>query len=96
MNDLISRQDAIDLFPNDNLEWDTFYGYIAPHFARRMLKELQSPQVEPVRYGRWKFVSIGRYVCSLCGFEPYYEGNISTLNYCPYCGARMKEENGTD
>lgn len=43
-DDLISRQAAIDLFPNDALEWDTNYGYIAPHFARRMIKDLPSAQ----------------------------------------------------
>lgn len=49
MNDLISRQAAIDLFPNDALEWDTNCGYIAPHFARRMIEELPSAQPEIIR-----------------------------------------------
>lgn len=44
MNDLIDRQAAIDLFPNDALEWDTNGGYIAPHFARQMIEELPSTQ----------------------------------------------------
>ena len=47
MNDLISRQAAIDLFPNDVLEWDTFDGYIAPHVARRLIEDLPSAQPEP-------------------------------------------------
>lgn len=46
-DDLISRQAAIDLFPNDALEWDTKGGYIAPHLARRMIEELPSAQPEP-------------------------------------------------
>ncbi len=49
MNDLISRQAAIDLFPNDSLEWDTYRGYIAPHLARRMIEELPSAQPEIIR-----------------------------------------------
>ena len=44
--DTISRQAAIDLFPNDALEWDTKGGYIAPHLARRMIEELPSAQPE--------------------------------------------------
>ena len=44
--DVISRQAAIDLFPNDALEWDTKGGYIAPHLARRMIEELPSAQPE--------------------------------------------------
>lgn len=43
-DDLISRQAAIDLFPNDVLEWDTFDGYIAPHEARRLIEDLPSAQ----------------------------------------------------
>ena len=49
MNDLIGRQAAIDLFPNDALEWDTYRGYIAPHLARRMIEELPSAQPEIIR-----------------------------------------------
>ena len=44
-DDTISRQAAIDLFPNDDLEWDTKGGYIAPHLARKMVEKL--PSAEP-------------------------------------------------
>lgn len=44
--DLISRQMAIDLFPDDDLEYDTKGGYIAPHLARRMICELPFAQTE--------------------------------------------------
>ena len=27
--------------------------------------------------------------CSICGFQPWYEGDIHTLSYCPNCGAKM-------
>ena len=46
----------------------------------------------PVVRGRWKCISVGRYACSLCGFEPYYAGNIGTLRYCPNCGSRNRSE----
>ena len=42
---MISRLAAIDLFPDDDLEYDTKGGYIAPHLARRMICEL--PFVQP-------------------------------------------------
>ena len=45
VGDMISRQMAIDLFPDDDLEYDTKGGYIAPHLARRMICEL--PFVQP-------------------------------------------------
>ena len=46
--DTISRQVAIDLFPDDALEWDTKGGYIAPHLARRMICELPSAQPDGI------------------------------------------------
>ena len=42
--DCISRKEAIDLFPDDDLECDTKGGYIAPHLARQMICELPSAQ----------------------------------------------------
>ena len=45
IGDMISRQTAINLFPDDDLEYDTKGGYIAPHLARRMICEL--PFVQP-------------------------------------------------
>lgn len=45
VGDMISRQMAIDLFPDDDLEYDTIGGYVAPHLARQMICEL--PSVQP-------------------------------------------------
>ena len=92
-DDLISRQAAIDLFPNDVLEWDTFYGYIAPHEARRLIKELPSTQ----KTGKWIDMDEQSYTwkvrCSVCGHE---RSMMSTQgeypNYCEHCGARMDAE----
>ena len=38
--DCISRQAALNLFPDDNLYWDTNEGYFAPHYARTKLMTL--------------------------------------------------------
>jgi hypothetical protein len=85
-NDLISRQAAIDLFPNDALEWDTIGGYIAPHFARRMIEELPSAQLQRKR-GKWK-MDLKRHVfiCPICG-----AWHVFNCNYCSNCGADMRE-----
>ncbi len=29
--------------------------------------------------------------CPFCGFEPWYEGDIHTLSYCPNCGSDLRE-----
>lgn len=46
-DDLISRQAAIDLFPNDALAWDTKGGYVAPHLVRQIIEGLPSAQPQP-------------------------------------------------
>ena len=33
--------------------------------------------------------TVTTYKCSACEYEPYFGGDISKLNYCPSCGARM-------
>lgn len=38
--DCISRQAALNLFPDDNLYWDTNEGYFAPHYAKTKLMTL--------------------------------------------------------
>lgn len=43
---MISRQATIDLFPDDDLEYDTKGGYIAPHLARKMICELPFVQLD--------------------------------------------------
>ena len=40
------------------------------------------------REGRWKGAGFGDYYCSLCCSE--YSG-AEEYNYCPNCGAKMKE-----
>lgn len=43
---------------------------------------------DPVRHGRWEVRLDARRFCecSICGFRPEYK-----YNYCPICGAKMKE-----
>ena len=79
MSDLISRQAAIDLFPNDALEWDTIYGYIAPHLARRMIEELppEEPHWTPCSEGLPK--KIGSYLVTL-EYKEHGKG-VTTLWY---------------
>lgn len=91
-DDLISRQAAIDLFPNDALEWDTKGGYVAPHIVRRMIEELPSADAVPIRHGKWihPYLGWGHPFCSECEFELM----IDDTPYCPKCGARM--EGGRD
>lgn len=66
--------------------------YTGIMFAEHHINVAPTVEAVPVVHSRWKCISIGRYACSLCGFEPWYEGSINTLRYCPNCGARMDGE----
>ena len=37
-------QAALNLFPDDNLYWDTYDGYLAPHYVRTLLMTLPPAQ----------------------------------------------------
>lgn len=92
MNDLISRQAAIDalramqtykLFAGDDLLLIDQAG------AQTELMMLPSAQPERVR-GRWIDKSGGIATCSKCGDR---WGVWSVMKYCPSCGADMREAN---
>lgn len=92
MDDLINRQDAINLLK----KWSGGYEYIETEteLAIKEFKYLPSAQPEPVRRGRWIVVEdIGDccYRCSNCGFirDAYV---LDVGKYCPSCGARMEEQ----
>ncbi len=88
MNDLISRQEAIDLFPNDALEWDTYSGYIASHFARRMIEELPSAQPEIIRCKDCKYAykTFNSYTCQRV-FHPF---TIEDDGFCSWAERKEK------
>ena len=76
-DDTISRQAAIDLFPDDDLEYDTKGGYVAPHLARRMICELPSAQPQSITCDGCKHVGTydTDFPCSSCirREKDYYE-----------------------
>lgn len=49
----------------------------------------EAPTIESGRKkGKWKKDNS----CPFCGFEPWYEGDIHSLSFCPNCGADMRED----
>ena len=47
-------------------------------------------EAEPRKHGRWILNRQGNWACSLCGNDPYHD-NMKNMNYCPNCGADMRE-----
>lgn len=92
MDDLISRQAAIDAFAKrTGIEWEKLK-ILEPMLC--ILENLPSAE----RHGRWIKKYRGNYLCSVCGAwfrttDDY--GNIINgemdSNYCETCGAKMDE-----
>ena len=98
-DDVISRQAAIDSFPEDALAWDISDGYIAPHYVRKILETLPSAQSERMK-GKWirKSPTAWSWTCSCCKRDnayaysagKYYEPDVLQDLFCPNCGADMR------
>ena len=89
MNDLISRQVAIDAIYK---EWDgTSYdgdGYYIASACEEVLDEL--PSAQP-RKGEWIDYSDEGYVeCPYCHSATNCDGNKDELHYCFSCGAELR------
>lgn len=89
MDDLISRQDAIDAL-----------GYVHPLdynalAVRNRIKALPSAQPERKK-GRWININDSeKYQCSECGVTMWFPKSLDitpdTYIFCPHCGAEMTE-----
>lgn len=93
MDDLISRQAAIDM-----LEMYLFVEYEEYAEAREVINRLPSAQPERKK-GKWIYgedeYGIDGYHCDKCGFFVPWDyahtfiNYIEDYNFCPYCGAEM-------
>lgn len=85
MDDLISRQAAIELIESEYSRWGEEYG------ITDVLCDLDDlPTAE--KKGKWKISDLPKgqmKYCSECGFGQYI-ADMRTYHYCPNCGARME------
>jgi hypothetical protein len=88
--DTIYRQAAIDAFQEDALYWDIYDGYIAPHYARKIVENLPSAHPERKK-GKWLNKGTVFWQCDQC-VERYTGRTKKIPNFCPNCGADMREE----
>lgn len=67
-----------------------------PGGARKLMVDALAADVAPVVHGRWVDYMVRDFHCSVCkeklaghGWEGYYINDLP--NYCPNCGASMKD-----
>ena len=107
MDDYIDRQAALNAIniERENMTRRQEWGaeHILTHYGYRIIADMPSADVAPVRHGRWvgypeclKYTnaySDDHIVCSVC--EECYsimDNDCERFNYCPNCGARMDGE----
>ena|GEM_PF-5821873 len=56
------------------------------------IENIPAADVKPVVRGKWGKDGD----CPVCGCQPWYERDIHTLNFCPNCGADMREHDGEE
>lgn len=93
LDDLISRQAAIDL-------WDKYHYTIAVDAMRYDAELRQLPSAQPKK-GGWNFIGDDMFECSMCGVSYTAQQLNSLRNYdtdpylpwfCPHCGSDMRGE----
>lgn len=89
MTDLISRQAALEMLNDDELERqvdDVFDGSLHRYkrAAQRIIAQL--PTIDPVKHGKWIADKYTR-KCSECE-STYWMREGNAWNYCPNCGSK--------
>ncbi len=96
MDDLISRQAAIDAFDGEisvtgRANAEAVRGYV--NLVRDRIKRLPTADVQPVKHGHWEESPMNGIVCSECGrerpLEPFGETEWNS-DFCPWCGTDMR------
>lgn len=98
MKEYIEREKAIALFypvdpENDGSDGCTIVyksGNFSSSEIEAMLSDLPTADVAEVRHGRWIFEPGKIPYCSEC--KEYSDDGDKGATFCPWCGARMGEE----
>lgn len=101
MNDLISREAAINTIKNHYCEGCTYYdvkcksvlsGNCPIYNVISTISAVPAVDAEPVRHGKWVYHDddiMPWNSCSLCCCATF---NLHGANYCPNCGSKMDLE----
>lgn len=60
----------------------------------KIINGAQKVDAEPVRHGKWKKIkgAINCSACKSCSWSMSFEDLVTSFNYCPNCGAKMRGE----
>lgn len=78
--ELIDRDAVLKTIPNEET------------VARMAVMSAPTVDAEPVRHGQWDYVTVvdeGFWRCSNCGTPSEASGAKLLYKYCPFCGAKM-------
>jgi hypothetical protein len=96
MKEHIEREALLELYQIDGPENET--GHVPLPVIRQNIMDLPAADVAEVRRGRWEDkTNISRAEveqrvdCSVCG-QIFWTTAVLSFNYCPNCGALMKED----
>lgn len=102
MTEYITKEAAIQAFEWGDADVFEEYGYgYNSGFSQESIKSaidaIPAVDVAPVVHGRWEYIqqtpnTLSQLRCSFCGWwslDPSIDG---AYNYCPNCGAKMREE----
>lgn len=59
--------------------------------AKKVLEDTSTADVVERKHGNWNWVSFN-IECSECGAMPNFDSTEPLYNFCPNCGADMREE----
>lgn len=92
MDEYIKRQAAIAAFNDSRV--DKYYGDVDPGSVIRVIEQIPAADVRPVVRGKWEVD--GHHIrCSICSEYMCIkdrEGAEIPREYCPNCGADMREK----
>ena len=94
MNDYIKREDVLALIDKGYIVGNRNYNSVA-----KLINSIPSADVVEQKKGKWEEIpletggfTIRMPYCSLCGARPAEIGWYYRTNFCPNCGADMRED----
>lgn len=96
MKEYIERMAAIEAFDDSAVERN--YGDVCPESVIRVIEQIPAADVQPVVRGKWitEYEPDGKPYClhcSVCDDDFSIIGITTASNFCPNCGADMREIN---